>query len=259
MWAGETKRARRRAWTQAQYKLLKAIAPKEPSTMDGSAFAAKGKLRTLLGDAFFGDIAGKTVLDFGCGEGAEAVEMALAGAEQVIGLDIQTTLLERGRARAKEAGLGDRCRFVTSMDEPSDIVTSIDAFEHFGDPDGALLAMHKLLKPGGKLIVSFGPTWYHPLGGHLFSVFPWAHLVFSEDALIAWRSDFKTDGATKFHETAGGLNRMTIRRFERMVRDSPFAIESFEAVPIQKLKRLHSKGTREWTTAIVRARLRKSR
>jgi SAM-dependent methyltransferase len=258
MQAGQAKKARRSVWTEAQYKLLKMIAPKEPTTMDGSAFAAKGKLRTLLGDAFLGDIAGKKVIDFGCGEGVEAVEMALAGAEQVIGLDIQTTLLERGRAHAKEAGLGERCRFVTATDEPSDIVTSIDAFEHFGDPEGALLAMHRLLKPGGRLVVSFGPTWYHPLGGHLFSIFPWAHLVFSEDALIAWRSDFKTDGATKFHETAGGLNRMTIGRFEQMVKDSPFEIESLEAVPIRKLKRLHSKGTREWTTAIVRARLRKA-
>ncbi len=108
------------------------------------------------------------------------------------------------------------------------------------------------------LIASFGPTWYHPLGGHLFSVFPWEHLVFSEDALIAWRADSKTDGATKFHETAGGLNGMTIARFERMVGDSPFEIGSLEPVPIRKLKRLHSKWNREWTTAVVRARLRKA-
>ncbi len=255
---GESRKLRRSAWTQAQYKLLRIIAPKEPTTMDGSAFVAKGKLRTLLGDAFLEEIRGKTVLDFGCGEGAEAVEMASVGAERVIGLDIQTTLLARGRARAKEVGVADRCIFVTATDEPSEIVTSIDAFEHFHEPEAALVAMYGLLKPRGRLVVSFGPTWYHPLGGHLFSVFPWAHLVFSEDALIAWRSDFKTDGATKFHETAGGLNCMTISRFERMVENGPFEIESLEAVPIRKLRWLHSKWTREWTTAIVRARLRKS-
>jgi 2-polyprenyl-3-methyl-5-hydroxy-6-metoxy-1,4-benzoquinol methylase len=252
-------KAPRGAWTQAQYKFLKMIAPKEPTTMDGSAFAAKGKLRTLLGDAFLEEIRGKTVIDFGCGEGAEAVEMASMGAERVIGLDIQTTLLERGREHAKRAAVEDRCVFVTASDEPSEMVTSIDAVEHFNEPEAALLAMYALLKPGGKLVVSFGPTWYHPLGGHLFSVFPWAHLIFSEDALIAWRSDFKTDGATKFHETAGGLNRMTISRFQRMVEDSPFEIESLEAVPIRKLKWLHFHWSREWTTAIVRARLRKSR
>jgi SAM-dependent methyltransferase len=258
MLAGETKNARRSAWTGAQYKLLKMIAPQEPSFMDGSAFHDKGKLRTLLRDGFLDEIQGKTVIDFGCGEGAEAVQMALAGAERVTGLDIQTQLLERARVRAKEAGIEERCRFVTAIDEPSDVVTSLDAFEHFNDPEGALGTMYGLLRPGGKLIVSFGPTWYHPLGGHLFSVFPWAHLLFSEEALIAWRADFKTDGATKFDEVAGGLNRMTISRFERIVRNSRFEIESLETMPIRKLKSLHSKWTREWSTAIVRARLRKS-
>lgn len=251
-------KARRSAWTETQYQFLKMIAPKEPNRMDGSAFAAKGKLRTLLGDAFLEEIRGKTVLDFGCGEGAEAVEMASLGAERVTGLDIQTTLLDRARERAKEAGVAERCAFVTAACEPAEMITSIDAFEHFNEPEAALLAMYGLLKPGGKLVVSFGPTWYHPLGGHLFSVFPWAHLIFSEEALITWRADFKTDGATKFQETAGGLNRMTISRFERMVKDSPFEIERLEAVPIRKLKWLHSKWSREWTTAIVRARLRKS-
>lgn len=226
--------------------------------MDGSAFAAKGKLRTLLGDGFWDDIRGKVVLDFGCGEGAEAVEMAQAGAEHVTGLDIQPALLEKARARAEKAGVADRCRFMTTADQPVDVVTSFDAFEHFDQPEKILLIMHGLLKPGGKLIASFGPTWYHPLGGHLVSVFPWAHLVFSEDALIAWRADFKDDGATKLHEVAGGLNQMTIGRFERMVRESPFEIELLEEVPIRRLKALHSKLSREWTTAIVRVRLRKA-
>jgi SAM-dependent methyltransferase len=233
------------------------IAPAEPAIMDGSAFAAKGKLRTLFGERFLGEIQSKAVIDFGCGEGVEAVEMALAGAERVTGVDITQVMLERARARAKAAGVEQRCRFCTETGETADVITSIDAFEHFGQPDAVLDAMYRLLKPGGRLIASFGPTWYHPLGGHLFSVFPWAHLIFTEDALIAWRSDFKTDGATKFEECAGGLNRMSIRRFERMAVRSAFEVEKIEAVPIRKLKCLHCKWTREWTTAIVRATLRK--
>ena len=251
-------KVRRSLWTEAQYKLLRRIAPTEPTTMDGSAFAAKGKLRTLLGDAFLEEVQGKTVLDFGCGEGAEAVEMALAGAKHVIGLDIQTRLLERARVAAAKAGVDYKCDFCTETAEPADLITSIDAFEHFSEPKLMLDAMYRLLRPGGTLVASFGPTWYHPLGGHLFSIFPWAHLMFSEDALIAWRSDFKTDGATKFHETAGGLNRMSIDRFERMAAESAFKVENIEPVPIRKLRPVHCKWTREWTTAIVRARLQKT-
>jgi 2-polyprenyl-3-methyl-5-hydroxy-6-metoxy-1,4-benzoquinol methylase len=161
---GETCKARRSAWTQAQYKLLRMIAPKEPTMMDGSAFAARDKLRTLLGDAFLEEILGKTVIDFGCGDGAEAVEMAASGAERVTGLDIQTTLLARARQRPKEAAVGERCTFVAATGERSDIVTSIDAFEHCHEPEAALLAMYGLLKPGGSLVVSFEADMVAPAG-----------------------------------------------------------------------------------------------
>ena len=75
-----------------------------------SVYETTGKLQVLLGEAFFAEIQGKTVLDFGCGPGA-----------------------------------------------------------------------------------SFGPPWYHPLGGHIFSVFPWAHLVFSEKVLLRWRKKFRPE------------------------------------------------------------------
>jgi hypothetical protein len=115
--------------------------------------------------------------------------------------------------------------------------------------------MYSLLKPGGFVRVSFGPTWYHPYGGHLFSVFPWAHLIFSEEALIRWRAHFRQDGARRFHEVSGGLNGMTIGRFERLVRKSGFRLESLETVPISKIRALHNRLTREFTTAIVRCKL----
>ncbi len=87
--------------------------------MDGSAFAAKGRLRTLL---------------------------------------------ERARTGAAKAGVEDGCDFCTETAEQADPVTSLDAFEHFGEPKLALDAMYRLLRPGGTLVASFGPTWFHPLG-----------------------------------------------------------------------------------------------
>jgi len=157
--------------------------------------------------------------------------------------------------KALGAGVQDTCLFVSSTAELADIVISVDAFEHFADPAGTLRNMDALLQPGGEALVSFGPTWYHPLGGHLFSVFPWAHLIFSEKALIRWRSTFKTDGATRFSEVAGGLNQMTLARFEKLIAASPFMFASLEFVPIRKLRRFHNRVTREFTTAIVRCRL----
>jgi hypothetical protein len=84
-------------------------------------------------------------------------------------------------------------------------------------------------------------------------VFPYAHLLISEDALVRWRSKYKTDGATSIE--ASGLNRMTIGRFEELVAESPLRIERLDAVPIRRLRRLANRLTREFTTATVRCRL----
>jgi SAM-dependent methyltransferase len=208
-----------------------------------------------LGEKLLAKIHGKTVIDFGCGEGAEAIEMAQRGANRVVGLDIREDLLQRARQKAVSAGVQNVCLFASATLEPADIIVSIDCFEHFADPAGVLRTMGALLQSNGEVIVSFGPTWYHPLGGHLFSVFPWAHLMFSEEALIRWRSTFKSDGATRFSEVAGGLNQMTIKKFEDVIDGSPFKLASMELVPIRKLRLFHGRLTREFTTAIVRCNL----
>jgi SAM-dependent methyltransferase len=245
---------RMQLFTSLQYRLLRRIAPREPQHMTGEAYRGKSKLAVLLGADVLRQVAGRTVIDFGCGAGETAIELAQHGA-RVYGIDIQESLLDEARERAVVAGVADRCTFSVRADEPADLVVSIDAFEHFADPQDLLHVMYGLLTPGGSLLASFGPTWYHPYGGHLFSVFPWAHLVFSEAALIKWRAHFRDDGARNFHEVAGGLNQMTVARFHRIVGASPFTVRRLELVPIRKLRWLHSRPTREFTTAIVRCEL----
>ena len=243
--------------TNLQYRILKRISPGAPACCSGSVYQGKSKLAVQLGNDIFTRIAGKVVVDFGCGEGSDAVELAGKGAKRVIGIDIREDVLQTARQKALSAGVQDTCVFATSTNELADVVISMDAFEHFADPAGILRIMNTLLKPTGEILVSFGPTWYHPLGGHLFSVVPWAHLIFSEKALIRWRSTFKTDGATRFSEVAGGLNQMTIARFEALIADSPVKFASLELVPIRKVRHFHNRLTREFTTAIVRCRLAK--
>ena len=241
--------------TNLQYRILKRISPGAPGCCSGSVYEGKSKLAIQLGDDIFTRIAGKVVVDFGCGEGADAVELAGKGAKRVIGIDNREEILQTARQKAISAGVQDNCVFATSTNELADVVISMDAFEHFADPAEILRIMNTLLQPAGEAFVSFGPTWYHPLGGHLFSVFPWAHLIFSEKALIGWRSTFKTDGATRFSEVAGGLNQMTIAKFEQLVAGSPLKCAALELVPIKKLRRFHNRFTREFTIAVVRCRL----
>ena len=240
------------------YQLLRRFAPRGgKGRMYGSAFSGLNKASVLLGPTLARLVKGSVVVDFGCGEGNETVKLLELGASHAIGVDIQPRMLASARRNAISAGVEDRVTFTRLLDSPADIIVSLDGFEHFEDPESILSTMASMLATNGKVLISFGPTWYHPLGGHLFSVFPWAHLVLPEKSLIRWRADFKDDGASRYAEVAGGLNQMTIAHFERAVESSNFEFETFELVPIRVLRRFHSRWNREFTTAIVRATLRK--
>jgi SAM-dependent methyltransferase len=241
---------------QLAHFALGRIGPRDALSGAGYSSAA-AKLERLLGPGFFDVVRGRTVLDFGCGPGSEALELARRGAARVIGLDVQERFLAEARRRADAEGLSSCCDFVTQTSQRVDVVLSLDGFEHYGDPAGVLDTMYELLAPGGAAYVAFGPPWLHPLGGHLFSVFPWAHLVFTEASLLAWRARFKHDGATRFSEVAGGLNQMTIARFEELVGATPFILESFECVPIRRVRRIARALPRELFTSVVRAVLRR--
>ena len=238
------------------YRLLKALSSEgETGYCDGSAYRGRSKLEVLFGPRIWQEIEGKTVIDFGCGAGTEATEIALRGARLVIGLDLQSRLLGQGEKLAQELGVSDRCFFAADTNEKADVILSVDSFEHFANPARILSQMRRLVQDSGVVIIAFGPPWCHPLGGHLFSVFPWSHLIFTESSLIRWRSDFKSDGATRFGEVEGGLNQMTIRRFKKLVRDSEFEFATFETVPIRRASLLSNPLTKEFLTATVRSRL----
>jgi SAM-dependent methyltransferase len=237
-----------------QVRLLNWIAPSMPAVA-ASDYVRRSSIESVL-PGIADRVAGKVVFDFGCGGGSDAIHLAQLGAARVTGIDIQERWLVRARKRALEAGLSeDRCAFAASTPDRAGVIVCLDSFEHFADPAEALRQMYALLRPGGSLLMSFGGGWYHPRGGHSFSVFPWAHLLFSERALIQWRSRHKSDGATRFSEIAGGLNQMTLRRFERLVRESAFQIVSLEYVPIRRTRWLHNRLTREFLTALVRCEL----
>jgi SAM-dependent methyltransferase len=215
-----------------------------------TAYIGRSKLEVLLGPRIWDETRDKDVLDFGCGPGAEAVEIAEHGARHVIGIDLRQHWLDLGLEHAAERGVADRCTFAREWSDPVDLIVSLDSFEHFADPASILTHMRGLLRPGGKVLAAFGPTWFHPLGGHIYSVFPFSHLMFSERALVRWRSMHKSDGATTIAES--GLNKMTIRRFIRLVEASPLRFASFELLPIRPLRLIANRVTREFTTAAVR-------
>jgi SAM-dependent methyltransferase len=186
-------------------------------------------------------IQGKLVLDFGCGHGWQAVAMHRAGARQVVGIDISEDRLEHGRALAAREGCTDRVTFHRAV--PQDLrgqfemVLSLSAFEHFADPAAELHTMQSFVRPGGLVVVSFAEPWLSPRGSHMghFTRLPWVNVLFPERTVMRVRSRFRDDGATRYEEVEGGLNRMTVRRFEQIIRESGMIVERLTLYPVKGL------------------------
>ncbi|MEO2048075.1 MAG: methyltransferase domain-containing protein [Pirellulales bacterium] len=237
-------------------KATQAILDPGSSALPPIDLAKNSKLESHFGKDVWEKIQGKTVLDFGCGTGAEAVTIALNDARHVTGIDIRQSVLDEARAFAKKCCVERCCTFTTEISGLFDIIISQDAFEHYENPEAVLGIMKKHLAPQGEIWISFGPPWFHPRGAHLPSLFPWAHLVFSEKALMRWRADFKTDGATVFSEVEGGLNKMTLFRFIRMIKESGLVEVYRKAVPIRVLARYKSIFPKEFITSVVIEKLK---
>ncbi len=68
-----------------------------------TAYIGRSKLEVLLGPRIWDHTRDKDVLDFGCGPGSEAVEIAEHGARHVIGIDLRQRWLDLGVEHADGA------------------------------------------------------------------------------------------------------------------------------------------------------------
>jgi SAM-dependent methyltransferase len=99
--------------------------------------------------------AGGSYVDIGCGSGRAAISIAKAFPKaQVSGFDAHGGSLERARANALAAGLGDRIKFevVDGSKLPAaafDFITTFDVVHDAVDPNGLLKSIRGALKPGG--------------------------------------------------------------------------------------------------------------
>jgi 2-polyprenyl-6-hydroxyphenyl methylase/3-demethylubiquinone-9 3-methyltransferase len=104
-------------------------------------------------------IAGKTVLDVGCGGGILAESMARRGAA-VTGIDLSDKALSIARLHLLESGASVGYRKVSAeelADEAAgsfDLVTCMEMLEHVPDPASTIAACARLVKRGGHVFFS---------------------------------------------------------------------------------------------------------
>jgi 2-polyprenyl-6-hydroxyphenyl methylase/3-demethylubiquinone-9 3-methyltransferase len=105
------------------------------------------------------DVAGRPVLDVGCGGGLMTEEWARRGA-RTTGLDRSPELLEVARQHASSGGLSIRYladdleSFATREAGSYEVITAFEVVEHVPNPEEFVRALGRLLAPGGRLYLS---------------------------------------------------------------------------------------------------------
>ncbi len=104
-------------------------------------------------------LAGKTVLDVGCGGGILAESMAGLGAK-VMGIDLGDKPLQVAKLHLLESGRDVEYRKIAveelAAERPGsfDVVTCMEMLEHVPNPESTVRACAQLVKPGGHVFFS---------------------------------------------------------------------------------------------------------
>lgn len=181
----------------------------------------------------FGDVSDRRTLEFGCGIGG--VSGALGNVcQSVVGIDLDEEYIAFGNRELARRGVenvtllaydGVRIPF---DDASFDLVVCKDVIEHVADPEHVIGELERVIRPGGGLYLTFGPPWYHPHGKHCWVRLPgwWTHLLFPVD--VAMEVGGYPPGSTW---ESLGMNRLSVRRFKKLMRQSCFRPRTFRTTP----------------------------
>lgn len=205
----------------------------------------------------------KIVLDIGCGAAGKTLYYASLGAKEIHGVDVVESYAAQSKELAIEKGfediftfhLGDAANLEFS-DDTFDTIIMNDAMEHVSKPELVMKECYRVLKPGGKLYINFCP-YHHPFGAHLSDVIgiPWVHLFFSEKTMIDsykelvedmpdkdMRIGFRFSKDENGKETISYINKMTVKRFRKILKNSPFKTsEYYKEIPLRNIFKLFAK------------------
>lgn len=193
------------------------------------------------------------VLDVGCGEGGVLRPFLERGCT-CLGVDLDTSRFEAGRKRLVKFIENGQLEFsgqnvydhdfIKMHEGKFDLIILKDVIEHVPDQEKFIPHLKKFLTPNGQIFFGF-PPWYMPFGGHqqllrnkFVSKLPYYHILPNSVYTGLMKLAGEDKGLIDFMiETKN--TRITIERFERIVKDNDFEIKSkqwFLINPIYKYK-----------------------
>ena len=129
-------------------------------------------------------LSGKTVLDFGCGNGAQTCEFAPAGGKifavdlALADLQILRRQLDRERVASIVPIQYDGAHLPIASNA-LDLVVSFDVLEHVHDEAAVLREWHRALKPDGEIVLSVpNKGWIFETHGANLPGLPWHRVPF---------------------------------------------------------------------------------
>jgi SAM-dependent methyltransferase len=190
------------------------------------------------------DLTGLRVLDFGCGLGGLAVQVMQRGAESVLGLEMDPEYCDYGKRKIEEdfPQFAERVHIVsTALEEVPDayfdVVISKDVLEHVIGLREVFSLLVAKLKPGGEMLLGFGPLWHSPFGDHGITrgmtrgvSVPWLHLLLGDRRVLSQLNRKRArDGAPPYGSLQeAGFNQLPIHEMEDIIRSSGLEIASFQ-------------------------------
>jgi ubiquinone/menaquinone biosynthesis C-methylase UbiE len=181
----------------------------------------------------FGDLAGRDVLEIGCGSGVHARLLAEAGA-RLTAVDLTPTAIEMTRRRLELHGLTATvleadAEALPLPDASFDFVWSWGVLHHSADTGRALAEAARVLRPGGRIAL---------MVYHRSSITYWVNYVLIrgvlQGGLLRERPDELanrwSDGVIARHYTRQGLERELAPWFERV--ETRVTGQIGEAVPL---------------------------
>jgi SAM-dependent methyltransferase len=197
----------------------------------------------LAGDGI--SFTGQRVADVGCGDGI--IDLGVvhkAEPARLVGFDVVPTdpewLLERARAEGVCDELPSSLEFRTcgtrtlpADDDAFDFVFTWSAFEHVEDPIAVFREIHRVLRPGGILMLQIWPLYHSEHGAHLWQCIPdrFAHLLRpAEDikADVRATTRYPRDVIEEFLEVFDTLNRVTLEDLQRALLAASLRVAKLE-------------------------------